>query len=192
MVRRLIWVRHGPTHQKTFTGWRDVPADLSDRAAIARLSDWLPADAPIISSDLKRAVATADAIARGRRRLPHDRNLREFDFGEWDGLHFSEVAATHPELSRAFWEEPGDVAPPNGESWNRVTKRVGAAVDLLLSQHRGDLILVAHFGVVLCHLSHATGMTPYEALGHRIDPLSATVLEQDRDTWRALRINHTP
>lgn len=192
MVRRLVWVRHGPTHQKTFTGWRDVPADLSDTAAIARLRDWLPRGAPIISSDLKRAVATGDAIAGGRRRLPHDPGLREFDFGEWDGLHFDDVAAKHPDLSRAFWEEPGDVAPPGGESWNAVTGRVTASVNRLLSQHDGDLILVAHFGVVLCHMAAASGLSPYAALGHRIDPLSATVLEQAPGGWRIERVNHAP
>ena len=32
------WVRHGPTHQKSFVGWRDVPADLSDHAQIERLA----------------------------------------------------------------------------------------------------------------------------------------------------------
>ena len=36
-VTRFWWVRHGPTHEKAFTGWRDVPADLSDSAALARL-----------------------------------------------------------------------------------------------------------------------------------------------------------
>jgi broad specificity phosphatase PhoE len=191
VVSRLIWVRHGPTHQKTFTGWRDVPADLSDAAAIARLGQWLPPDTPIVSSDLKRAVATADAIADGRRRLPHARDLREFDFGDWDGLHFSDVAATHPDLSRAFWEKPGDIAPPRGESWNAVTARVGSTVEALRARHDGDLILVAHFGVILCHMALLTGMTPYEALGHRIEPLSATVLEQTATGWRAERINHS-
>ncbi|MEX3016575.1 histidine phosphatase family protein [Gymnodinialimonas hymeniacidonis] len=185
-------MRHGPTHQKTFTGWRDVPADLSDSAAIARLADWLPADAPIISSDLKRAVATADAIAAGRRRLPHASDLREFNFGDWDGVHFTQVAATHPELSRAFWEEPGDIAPPNGESWNAVTRRVARTVDDVLARHDGDLVCVAHFGVILCHMAHATGMSPYEALGHKIDPLSATMLVQTDGTWQAEHINHAP
>ena len=36
------WVRHGPTHAKVFTGWRDVPADLSDVARIKRLKNFLP------------------------------------------------------------------------------------------------------------------------------------------------------
>ena len=42
------WVRHGPTHQKTFVGWRDVSADLSDTAQIARIQAFLPTDALVI------------------------------------------------------------------------------------------------------------------------------------------------
>ena len=56
------WIRHGPTHQKNFTGWRDVPADLSDTAAVARLSAHLPGTALVISSDLTRSVTTASAL----------------------------------------------------------------------------------------------------------------------------------
>ncbi|MDG1167584.1 MAG: histidine phosphatase family protein, partial [Sulfitobacter sp.] len=53
------WVRHGPTHEKTFVGWRDVPADLSDRALIGRLNSYLPSEAVVVSSDLIRSVTTA-------------------------------------------------------------------------------------------------------------------------------------
>ena len=41
-------------------GWTDLPADLSDTARIARLSNYLP-HAPVISSDLSRARDTAPA-----------------------------------------------------------------------------------------------------------------------------------
>lgn len=106
------WVRHGPTHQKTFVGWRDVPADLSDTAQIARIQAFLPDDALVISSDLIRAHATADAIADGRTRLASDPMLREFHFGAWDNWHFSRVSDAYPDLSRAYWEDPGDIVPP--------------------------------------------------------------------------------
>ena len=69
------WVRHGPTHAKTLIGWTDLPADLSDQDQIARLDAWLPRDAALVSSDLRRAVATADAIGGGRMRLPHEPGL---------------------------------------------------------------------------------------------------------------------
>jgi len=192
MVRRLCWVRHGPTHQVTMTGWRDVPADLSDRQALARLDAYLPRTATVVSSDLRRAVATADAIMAGRVRLPHDPALREFDFGLWDGMQFDDVSARDPDLSRTFWEQPGDTAPPGGESWNAVAARVSSAIDRLIGQVEGDLIAVSHFGAILTHLSRAGGLAPEQALSHRIDTLSVTELHLGEDGWRIAAINHLP
>ncbi len=191
MVARLFWVRHGPTHERALTGWRDVPADLSDTAAVARLDVALPRDALVVSSDLLRAVTTADALSQGRSRLPHDAALREFDFGLWDGMHFDAIAERDPQLSRQFWEQPGDIAPPQGESWNAVAARVAGAIDRLAAAHPGAcLIAVAHFGAILTHLSHAGGMTPYQALGHPIDNLSITEFARDPGGWQVARINH--
>ncbi len=190
-MTHLFWVRHGPTHQKVFTGWRDVPADLSDGATLARVSAFLPPSAGVISSDLSRAVATADAIASNRPRLTPDPALREFDFGAWDGLSFEQVAARDPDLSRTFWESPGDVAPPDGESWNMVATRVHAAIDAAVRVRPGHpLIAVAHFGAILTHLSTAGGIAPIQALSHHIDPLSITELRHGSDGWQIVRINH--
>ncbi len=191
-MTRLWWVRHGPTHEKTFVGWRDVPADLSDHARIARLSAHLPTGARLISSDLSRASTTADALGTGRRRLPDDPALREFNLGDWDGKHFTEVADSHPTLSRQYWEDPGHHAPPNGESWNAVTIRVNAAVDVLLQSHHGDIIIVAHVGVILTQVQRALSLTAYQALAHKIDNLSVTTLVHDAGRWRAAAINHLP
>jgi broad specificity phosphatase PhoE len=188
------WVRHGPTHEKTFVGWRDVPADLSDTAQLRRLSDHLPTDALLISSDLIRASATADAIAHpGRKRLPHHRDLREFNFGVWDGMGFEAVAARDPVLSRRYWEEPGDISAPDGESWNTAAARVGAVVDAMNAAHpQAHIIAAAHFGVILTQVQRALGVTPYKALAHKIDNLSVTTLTHEGGTWTAQRINHLP
>lgn len=187
-----LWlVRHGPTHERTMTGWRDVPADLSDRAALGRLSDYLPDAALIVSSDLRRAATTADAIAADRTRLPDDKALREIDFGAWDGLHHTQVSARDPVLSRRFWEEPGDLAAPDGESWNAVTARVARAIDGLMATHApAHLIVVAHMGVIMSQIPRATGQTAYAAMAHRIDPLSVTDMTLTRHGWRIGRINH--
>jgi alpha-ribazole phosphatase len=55
-MSRWSWVRHAPTHETAMTGWRDVPADLSDVARIQRLSDYLPQGAVLLSSDLHRPL----------------------------------------------------------------------------------------------------------------------------------------
>tara|TARA_R110002049_G_scaffold44333_3_gene129900 strand:+ start:147844 stop:148425 length:582 start_codon:yes stop_codon:yes gene_type:complete len=188
------WVRHGPTHEKTFVGWRDVPADLSDHAQIARLNAHLPDAALLVSSDLTRASATADALAQqGRHRLAHERDLRELHFGVWDGMHFSDVATRDPALSRAYWETPGDIAPPDGESWNQTKARVDRVVARLNAAHpTAHIIAVAHFGVILTQIQQALGADATTAMAHKIDNLSVTHMCHSDGDWHVLGINHCP
>lgn len=187
------WVRHGPTHEKAFVGWRDVPADLSDAAQIERLNAHLPQDAVLVSSDLIRATATADAISAGRLRLPHAPEFREFNFGDWDGKRFDQVAESHPELSRAYWETPGDVTAPGGESWNDAAARVAPMVEQLNAGFAGrHIIAVAHIGIIMTQVQMASGKTPYQVLGNSIDNLSVTRLQHRAGNWRVHSINHVP
>lgn len=189
------WVRHGPTHEKSFVGWRDVPADLSDTALIERVRAHLPDEALIVSSDLKRSITTANVLTLpGHRRLPHIADLREINFGVWDGMRFDAVAARDPQLSRDFWEKPGDVQAPEGESWNQTMARVNAAVDRLSAEHFGaHIIAVAHFGVILTQVQRALGVSAYEAMAHKIDNISITTIKHlSGDQWDVEGINHLP
>ncbi|QDI74708.1 MULTISPECIES: histidine phosphatase family protein [Leisingera] len=193
MITRLFLIRHGPTHAKSMVGWSDLPADLSDSAALARLSAYLPADALVVSSDLSRAAETATAIQGQRQRLPHVRALREIHFGAWELRTWAEVDAEDPERIRAYWETPGDVTPPGGESWHQVCNRVNAAVDGLIGAHRGrDLIVVGHFGQILTQIQRAELLTAEEAFAHRIDNLSVSEISHGPDGWRTGVINHLP
>jgi len=186
------WVRHGPTHARAMVGWSDLPADLSDDAALVRLSAYLPQQALLISSDLTRCIATADAIAGGRRRLPHDRELREIHFGEWELRHYAEIEAEDPRRVRAFWDEPGDVRPPGGETWNEVAARVSRATDRLIAAHPGaDIVVVAHFGAILTQVQRALGIAACDVLSNRVDNLSVTQLTYDGG-WSVGPINHCP
>lgn len=187
------WIRHGPTHENSFVGWRDVPADLSDTAQIARLDAHLPDDALLVSSDLSRCVATADAIAGTRTRLPHAADIREFDFGDWDGLDYKQVMARDPNLSRDYWDKPGDVAPPNGESWNAAAARITAYVLDMNTRHPDrHIIAVAHFGAILTQVQLAGNLTAYQAVSHKIDNFSVTRLQWSGATWDTSVINHLP
>ena len=190
-MTRFWWVRHGPTHAKTMVGWSDLPADLSDTARIKRLSAYLPQDAPVVSSDLIRASATADAIAQTRKRLPHDRDLRELHFGDWELKHHAEIEATDPHRIRAYWDQPGDVRPPNGETWTEAATRVSRAADRLAAAHSGDIIIVAHFGAILTQLQRALNIAAQDVFANRIDNLSVTQLHLNGN-WQVKTINHIP
>ena len=190
-MTRFWWVRHGPTHAKTMVGWSDLPADLSDQSAIARLSNHLPQDAVIISSDLIRAATTADAVQANRSRLPHDPSLREMHFGDWELRSHNQIEAETPDLIRAFWDSPGDVRPPNGESWNEINARIWSATDRLISNFSDrNIIVVAHFGAILSALQRAENLTPEQAFSHRIDNFSVTEMQHGPGGWQLGRINH--
>lgn len=188
-MTRLWWVRHGPTHAKEMIGWTDRPADLSDRAALARLRDYLP-EAPVVSSDLCRARDTAAAIGKGPA-LAAQPALREIHFGAWEGLRFAEAEARDTDLIRQFWEDPGPVAAPGGESWNDLSVRVNAAVDGLVAGHRGDLVVVAHFGAILTQVERALGISTRQAFAQKIDPLSVTCIEVQDGAWHLVSVNVT-
>ena len=185
----IHWVRHGPTGARGMLGHTDRPADLSDGAALERLSAVLPEGAPVGSSDLVRASATADAIAGGRPRLAPDPALREIDFGAWEGLSSEEVEDRARLL--AFWDEPGAVSAPDGESWDMLVARVDGAVDRLLARAPAELIVVAHMGVILSQVQRALGVSAHEAFGHRIEPLSVTRIACG-SPWRAEAIGVVP
>ncbi|NOD76603.1 MULTISPECIES: histidine phosphatase family protein [unclassified Ruegeria] len=192
-MTRLHLVRHGPTHAKTMVGWSDLPADLSDTAALRRLHDHLPSEAIVISSDLSRAVDTASAIQGPRLRLPHNPDLREIHFGSWELRGFADIEAEDPELAFAYWDNPGDVRPPKGESWNDVRNRVDTAIDALVAQHTGrDLVIVAHFGVILTQVQRALDLDGQQTFSHRIDNLSVTDITLGANSWTVGKINHLP
>ena len=190
-MTRLWWVRHGPTHAKEMIGWTDRPADLSDTAALDRLRAHLPPEAPAISSDLIRARATAEALAPGRC-LPPVQDLREIHFGDWEGLRFAEAEARDAALIRAFWESPGPVAAPGGESWHGLQARVNAAVDAILAARCEDVIVVAHFGTILTQVERALGLSTTEVFAQKIEPLSVTRIDRAGDGWVLRSVNHLP
>ena len=93
-----VLLRHGDTQlspEHRFSGLRDLPLSANGtrqaKAAAGRLASGAPIDA-VVSSPLQRAVATA-AIAAGELGLTAatDDDLRETDFGDWDGFTLEEI-----------------------------------------------------------------------------------------------------
>lgn len=193
-MTRFWWVRHGPTHRKDMIGWTDAPADLSDLAALDRLAAHLPDAAPVISSDLLRCRQTAAAIIGERPDLGSSEHLREIHFGEWEARSAKDLAAQHPRLAETFWSTPGDAALPGGESWDVMSLRVHDQVLKLCDSHPdGDVVVVAHFGVILSQLQRATGMPAKSAIGFQINNLSVTRIDHlGGADWRIYGVNQNP
>ena len=191
-MTKLHFLRHAPTHSKNFVGWTDLPADLSDTRIQDRIRHDIPEDAICISSDLIRCVTTLDTVAGGRDILLADKDLREFNFGDWEDKHHSEVTKSHPELAMDYWSNPGSVAAPNGDSWDSASSRISSAVDRIVTDHGSkDILICCHFGAILTQLARYTNMPAKTAFGFKIDNYSLTTIEVlGPQAARVLRVNH--
>ncbi|NUT43822.1 MAG: bifunctional RNase H/acid phosphatase [Thermoactinospora sp.] len=148
----LLLLRHGETPlsiERRFSGLGDAeltPNGLAQAAAAAeRLSREPYRPDVIVSSPLKRARQTAEAVAqRTGLEVEVDEDLREADFGAWEGHTFTEVQRQWPAELAAWLADP-DAAPPGGESFATAARRVQAAGERLVERHEGKTVLaVSH------------------------------------------------
>jgi probable phosphoglycerate mutase len=145
-----LLLRHGQTPmsvQKRYAGLTDAPltdAGIRQAAAAAKRLASAGIDA-IVASPLQRTVRTAEEVAAvtGVPVLTDD-GLRETDFGAWEGLTFAEVRERWPSEMTAWLADP-EMAPPGGESFAQVSKRVTAALRRVLAgRERQTVLIVSH------------------------------------------------
>ena len=149
----LYMVRHGETDANAsgiLQGHSDHPLNarglLQAELAAERLKD--ESFDVILSSDLSRALVTAQKIAAGRTVTPMP-ELREWNLGTWQGYSLQQVRELFPEEYAPFAAGDPDAAPKNGESTNRILARVRSVLQLITQKYSGRKILcVTHGGVI--------------------------------------------
>src|SRR5581483_4684323 len=74
-------------------------------------------------------------------RIDVDDDLREVDFGAWEGLTFPTVQERWPR-ELALWLADTSISPPDGESYDSLRHRVRAAQERLTNRHHGATVCV--------------------------------------------------
>ncbi len=199
-VTRWWWIRHAPVPdgRNIVYGQHDLDADCTDTESFRALAKILPADAVLVTSDLKRAVQTADAIRAAGLNLPAPQRepaLREQNFGDWQGLTSAEFAALRDDVAAEYWRAPAFIRAPGGESFADVVARAAPAIMRLSADHAGrDIIAVAHGGTIRAALALALGLSPERALAFSALHLGVTNLDyitglSEGDAWRISCVN---
>jgi broad specificity phosphatase PhoE len=159
MARPLYFVRHGETDwnlEGRLQGQRDIALNTAGRrqatACGVILGDLLrqlgrqPNEFVYVSSPLSRARETMALMrqALGLDPAPNqiDPRIQELSFGDWEGETIAEIRARDPAAIAARERDKWSFEPPQGESYARLSQRIGAWYASL----KEDTVAVAHGG----------------------------------------------
>jgi alpha-ribazole phosphatase len=196
---RIYLIRHGQTesnHNKIYQGRIDTELNEAGKIQAAATARHLAAQplAAVYSSPLKRALATAEAVAEAHAlpvRVAAD--LQEMDFGLWEGLSFEQIQSAFPQLAAQWLDTFYEVDLPEGESFTKLGQRVGVPFRSIVSDHQGqEVALIAHGGVNCVIICDCLGL-PYSQLRTLWQDNGAlSLLETDGCVWRLVLNNYLP
>jgi alpha-ribazole phosphatase len=152
-LARLLLVRHGITEfnsTRRFAGYSDIEMSTTGIRQVEKLRDRLANEKidVVYSSDLKRAMLTAEIICTGRKLdiLPCP-ELREVNYGEVEGLTYPEIRQHYPEVAELVANFNLRLKFPEGESFEEFIERVCRFADRLKRHAPSETVLVvSHSG----------------------------------------------
>ena len=171
-LTRLVLARHGETEWSRtgrHTGRTDIPLTDLGREEARRLANVLSGRSfsRVVSSPLVRATETARLAGFGDR-LEIDDDLREWDYGSYEGRTRLEIAADVPGWT--VWSHP----IVGGESLEELGARADRVIDRLLPSG-GDVLVFSH-GHFLRVLA-ARWIAAPPVTGSRLELWTATISE---------------
>ncbi|MGC0364570.1 broad specificity phosphatase PhoE/ribonuclease HI [Rhodococcus sp. 27YEA15] len=192
---RMLLLRHGQTAMsvdRRYSGRGNPALTQLGRAqaagAAARIGGRGGVDV-VVCSPLGRTRETAEASARvlGLPVIVHE-GLIETNFGEWDGLTFSEAAERDPEL-HARWRGDTSVRPPGGESFDEVHERIVAVRDDLIATYAGaTLLVVSHVTPIKTLVQLALDAGPSVLYRMHLDLASLSIADFYPDGGASVRL----
>jgi len=156
-------------------GWEQMQSVM----AVAEQAQWQS----LYSSPLQRCLLPAKQFAE-RLGLPlqPSAQLREIDFGDWDGQLQQRVWEQRQDQVLAFWSDPLHHPPPGGESIQSLQQRLQLQLrawlqDFAVTPTDSRLLCVTHAGVIRTLLCQLLGMSITAGQQLSIDYGSLTRIE---------------
>jgi broad specificity phosphatase PhoE len=174
----ISFVRHGETphnREGRLQGRADLALTERGLDQAARLAQRFAAStiAKVVSSPLRRAQQTAEAIAVVCGcEVEVDERLIELDYGEWDGRLLTDVRGPR---GIAWFADP-EFAPPGGESLVAVTGRVEAFCRDQFEAGSERVIAVSHVSPIKAAVAWALGVDERATLRMQLGLASITTV----------------
>ena len=173
--QRIVMVRHGETVGQSsvrYYGSTDVALSDEGRTQMHE-ARWRLRNEVFdlaVASPLQRAVEAARIVVGGKS-FQLDRDLREVDFGRWEGLTLEEIQAVDPVLYEDWQSSVRDFNYPEGERRTDFRERIERGLDRIMDADAANVLVAAHKGVVRVIAEKILG----EALPDKEPPLGGIV-----------------
>ena len=147
-------IRHGMTagnRERRYIGKTDEPLCPEGIAALRELT--APPCNHLIASPMRRCAETA-AILYPTQKPVFFRDLRECDFGDFEGKNYQELTGY---ADYQAWVDSGGTAPfPHGEASDAFKSRCAAAFRLIMAGMDGTAAFIVHGGTIMaiCEAFH--------------------------------------
>jgi broad specificity phosphatase PhoE len=185
----IVLVRHAETEwslEGRHTGRTDVPLTTHGRGVARALSSPLRqwSFELVLSSPARRALETCELSGLGARMHARD-ELREWDYGEYEGLTTAQIQALRP--GWVLWRD----GCPGGEN----AAQVGARADRVLAElheQSGNVAIFSHAHMLRVLAARWIELDPAEGDRLALSTGSISVLGYERDTAVLCRWNTAP
>jgi len=196
---KLILIRHGETHwneKKLIQGGKqDIELSLAGVRQASKLASHLKNEkfSIVITSPMKRAVATAKAIA-SLHGLPIeiDDRLKEIDVADLEGMSLDDLNTTFTRFLMQ-WQKDREAADlPHGERLQELQDRAWTVIQILLEAHPEEtVVLVSHYFVIMAIILQALDLPLETIVKFKLDPCGISVLSFANHGARLLSFNNT-
>ncbi len=183
-MTRLLLVRHGITESNStrrFAGYSDVELSPDGYRQVEKLRHRLANEKidAVYSSDLKRALVTAEVISPEHKTdIIACPELREMNYGQAEGLTFEEIKSRYPELAELITNFDLRLEFPDGEGFHGFIERVVRFLDRLEKHEPSETILVvSHSGALRTLVCHLLGIDQNHWRQIRLDNASLSIVD---------------
>ncbi len=143
-------LRHGAVQGGVrFRGNIDDPLSTLGWQQMQQQTAGLEWDA-VISSPLTRCHRFASEFCIGKQiKLITENDLREIGFGHWEGKTAGQISKDDPLAIVRFYQDPVNNTPPEGEPYRAFSQRIESVLGKIISNHRGQhILIITHGGVI--------------------------------------------
>ena len=183
-MKKIILIRHGSIEDKyraQYIGSTDVPLSekgFKDSEAIREYIADIDCD-HIFASPMLRVRQTLETAlpAEKIKTVEYFDNIREINFGDWEGKTIEEINELYPEQVNDWIKTLNEFGFPNGSSYKDFHNGIEKFKETLVNSTGSTIMVFTHGGVILSLICSILGLEKEKMLAFKTNRGAITTFD---------------